>query len=159
MDTMKILQYAYDAAVTKWYKYDRLATQLNGMKAAPIAKHMAEETLADVKELADLIHAEEELHMKRVDAQRKQEHMQQERAKAEKEAKRKAMIAEAPYVVIIKWPYLGEIEYPCKSYKEAEKTFESAKYEVCGGPAIEAHVFEQSEGQRVPVMGIMRGDA
>lgn len=72
----------------------------------------------------------------------------------------KQAIAEAPYVIAVKWcnPLMGEIEYPCKSYKEAEESFEVAKREVHLGNVIEAHVFEQGEGQRVPVMGIMRGD-
>ena len=68
-------------------------------------------------------------------------------------------IAEAPYVITIKWVCLGQIEYPCRSYKEAEENFERAKREVHNGNVIEAHVFEQGEGQRVPVMGIVRGDA
>lgn len=67
-------------------------------------------------------------------------------------------IAEAPYVITIKWVCLGQIEYPCRSYKEAEENFERAKREVRGGRATEAHVFEQGEGQRVPVMGIVRSD-
>lgn len=70
----------------------------------------------------------------------------------------KQVIAEAPYVIAIKWVCLGQIEYPCKSYKEAEKNFELAKREVRNGYATEAHVFEQGEGQRIPVMGIARGN-
>ena len=63
----------------------------------------------------------------------------------------------APYVIAVKWrnPLMGEIEYPCKSYKEAEESFEMAKREVHLGNVTEAHVFEQGEGQRIPVMGIM----
>ena len=52
---------------------------------------------------------------------------------------------------------MGEMEYPFKSYAEAEKNFETAKRQVDIGNVTEAHVFEQSEGQRVPVMGIMSG--
>lgn len=70
----------------------------------------------------------------------------------------KQVIAESPYVITIKWVCLGQIEYPCKSYKEAEKNFELAKREVRNGHATEAHVFEQGEGQHIPVMGIMRGN-
>lgn len=70
----------------------------------------------------------------------------------------KQVIAEAPYVIAIKWVCLGQIEYPCGSYKGAEENFELAKREVHNGRATEAHVFEQSEGQRIPVMGIMRGN-
>lgn len=70
----------------------------------------------------------------------------------------KQVIAEAPYVIAIKWVCLGQIEYPCKSYKEAEENFELAKREVRNGHATEAHVFEQGEGQRIPVMGIARGN-
>ena len=59
----------------------------------------------------------------------------------------------------IKWnnPIMGEMEYPFKSYAEAEKNFEVAKREVHNHHATEAHVYEQGEGQRVPVMGIMSG--
>lgn len=70
----------------------------------------------------------------------------------------KQVIAEAPYVIAIKWVCLGQIEYPCKSYKEAEKNFELAKREVRNGYATEAHVFEQGEGQRIPVMDVVRSD-
>lgn len=74
------------------------------------------------------------------------------------QALHKQMIAEAPYVIAIKWVCLGQIEYPCGSYKGAEENFELAKREVRDGRATEAHVFKQSEGQRIPVMGIMRGN-
>ena len=68
-------------------------------------------------------------------------------------------IKEAPYVLVIKWddPIMGEMEYPFKSYAEAEKNFEVAKREVHNRHATEAHVYEQGEGQRIPVMGIMSG--
>lgn len=74
------------------------------------------------------------------------------------QAHHKQMITEAPYVIAIKWVYLGQIEYPCESYKGAEESFELAKREVRNGHATEAHVFEQSGGQRIPVMGVVRGD-
>ena len=68
-------------------------------------------------------------------------------------------IKEAPYVLVIKWndPIMGEMEYPFKSYAEVEKNFEVAKREVHNRHATEAHVYEQGEGQRIPVMGIMSG--
>ena len=71
----------------------------------------------------------------------------------------KQAIKEAPYVLVVKWnnPIMGEMEYPCKSYADAEKNFETAKREVHNGNVTEAHVYEQSEGQRVPMMGIMSG--
>ena len=71
----------------------------------------------------------------------------------------KQAIKEAPYVLVIKWndPIMGEMEYPFKSYAEVEKNFEVAKREVHNRHATEAHVYEQGEGQRVPVMGIMSG--
>ena len=71
----------------------------------------------------------------------------------------KQAIKEAPNVLVGKWnnPIMGEMEYPCKSYAEAEKSFEVAKREVHNGNVTEAHVYEQSEGQRVPVMGILSG--
>ena len=75
------------------------------------------------------------------------------------QALHKQVIAEAPYVLVIKWddPIMGEIEYPFMSYTEAEKNFEVAKREVHNGNVTEAHVYEQDDGQRVPMMGIMSG--
>lgn len=75
------------------------------------------------------------------------------------QALHKQVIAKTPYVLVIKWnnPTMGEMEYPFKSYAEAEKNFEVAKREVHNHHATEAHVYEQSEGQRIPVMGIMSG--
>ena len=71
----------------------------------------------------------------------------------------KQAIKEAPYVLVIKWnnPIMGEMEYPFKSYAEAEKNFEVAKREVGNHHATEAHMYKQSEGQRIPVMGILSG--
>lgn len=71
----------------------------------------------------------------------------------------KQAIKEAPYILVVKWnnPIMGEMEYPFKSYAEAEKNFEVAKREVHNHHATEAHVYEQGEGQRVPVMGILSG--
>lgn len=75
------------------------------------------------------------------------------------EQRYKQAIKEAPYVLVIKWndPIMGEMEYPFKSYAEVEKNFEVAKREVHNRHATEAHVYEQGEGQRIPVMGIMSG--
>lgn len=160
MDNMKLLQYAYDAAIAKWYRYDKIATAYTGQKAESLAKKLADETYEDVKAIAKMIQAEEKNQKLKAETIAELKNLVAAVVKKEQTAQKQEQkkTPQPPYVVIVKWPYLGEIEYPCKSYKEAEKTFESAKYEVCGGPAIEAHMFEQSEGQRVPVMGIVRGD-
>lgn len=59
MTTMKMLQYAYDAAITKWYRYDKIAEQYAGHRAEPLARKLADETMTDVKELAKMIRVEE----------------------------------------------------------------------------------------------------
>lgn len=171
MDNMKLLQYAYDSAIEKWRRYDKIATQYAGHRAESLARKMADEAKVDVNAIAEMIHAEEtkqrlnaEVIAKlknlaketaaKVLAERKQPKAPQTEAQRMKQA-----IKEAPYVLVIKWnnPIMGEMEYPCKSYAEAEKSFEVAKREVHNGNVTEAHVYEQSEGRRVPVMGIMSG--
>lgn len=168
MDNMKLLRYAYDSAIDKWWRYDNIATQYAGRRAESLARKMADEAKADVNAIAEMIRAEETKQCLNVDviaelrdlaekivakeqsagAQQSAEEQRYERA-----------IKEAPYVLVIKWndPIMGEMEYPFKSYAEAEKNFEAAKREVGNRHATEAHVYEQGEGQRVPVMGIMSG--
>ena len=173
MDNMKLLRYAYDSAINKWWRYDKIATQYAGRRAESLARKMANEAKADVNAIAEMIHAEEVKQCLNVDmiAQLRnlaekivaKEQAEQQSPKAQPQTAgaqhMKQAIEEAPYVLVIKWsnPIMGEREYPCQSYKEAEKNFETAKHEVHNGNVTEAHVYEQGEGQRVPVMGIMSG--
>lgn len=57
MTNMKMLQYAYDAAIERWHRYNEIARKCNA--AESIANKLADETMSDVKELAKMIHAEE----------------------------------------------------------------------------------------------------
>lgn len=171
MDNMKLLRYAYDSAIDKWWRYDKIATQYAGRRAEILARKMANEAKADVNAIAEMIHAEEA--KQRLNANvltelrnliekivvKEQAEQQSSKApqppKAQKQEQTKA--PQAPYVIVIKWETLGEIEYPCQNLKEAESNFELAKREVHGGRATEAHVYDQTDGERYPVMGIMSG--
>lgn len=168
MNNMKLLRYAYDSAIDKWWRYDNIATQYAGRRAESLARKMADEAKADVNEIAEMIRAEETKQCLNVDVIAELRDLaekivaKEQSAEAQKAAgaqRMKQAIKEAPYVLVVKWdnPIMGEMEYPCKSYAEAEKNFEVAKREVHNRNAIEAHVYEQGEGQRVPVMGIMSG--
>lgn len=168
MDNMKLLRYAYDSAIDKWWRYDNIATQYAGRRAESLARKMADEAKADVNAIAEMIRAEETKQCLNVDVIAELRDLaekivaKEQSAEAQKAAgtqRMKQAIKEAPYVLVIKWndPIMGEMEYPFKSYAEAEKNFEVAKREVGNHHATEAHVYEQGEGQRVPVMGIMSG--
>ena len=162
MDNMKLLRYAYDSAIDKWWRYDKIATQYAGHRAESLARKMAEKAKADVNEIAEMIRAEETKQCLNADVIAELRDLAEKIVAKEQstEAQRmKQAIKEAPYVLVIKWnnPIMGEMEYPCKSFAEAEKNFETAKREVHNGNVTEAHVYEQGEGQRVPVMGIMSG--
>jgi hypothetical protein len=168
MDNMKLLRYAYDSAIDKWWRYDKIATQYAGRRAESLARKMADEAKADVNEIAEMIRAEETKQCLNADVIAELKNLaekivaKEQSAGAQQSAEAQhyeQAIKEAPYVLVIKWknPIMGEKEYPFKSYAEAEKNFETAKREVHGGRATEAHVYEQSEGQRVPMMGIMSG--
>lgn len=162
MDNMKLLRYAYDSAIDKWWRYDKIATQYAGRRAESLARKMAEKAKADVNEIAEMIRAEETKQCLNADVIAELRDLAEKIVAKEQstEAQRmKQAIKEAPYVLVIKWnnPIMGEMEYPCKSFAEAEKNFETAKREVHNGNVTEAHVYEQGEGQRVPVMGIMSG--
>lgn len=168
MDNMKLLRYAYDSAIDKWWRYDKIATQYAGRRAESLARKMANEAKADVNEIAEMIRAEETKQCLNADviaelrnlAEKIVAKEQSAGAQQPAEAQRyEQAIKEAPYVLVIRWsnPIMGEMEYPFKSYAEAEKNFETAKRQVDIGNVTEAHVFEQGEGQRVPVMGIMSG--
>lgn len=168
MDNMKLLRYAYDSAIDKWWRYDKIATQYAGRRAESLARKMANEAKADVNEIAEMIRAEETKQCLNADVIAELRDLAEKIVAKEQsagvqqpaEAQRyEQAIKEAPYVLVIRWsnPIMGEMEYPFKSYAEAEKNFETAKRQVDIGNVTEAHVFEQSEGQRVPVMGIMSG--
>lgn len=168
MNNMKLLRYAYDSAIDKWWRYDNIATQYAGRRAESLARKMADEAKADVNAIAEMIRAEETKQCLNVDVIAELRNLaekivaKEQSAGAQKAAGTQCMkqaIKEAPYVLVIKWnnPIMGEMEYPFKSYAEAEKNFEVAKREVGNHHATEAHVYEQGEGQRVPVMGIMSG--
>lgn len=167
MDNMKLLRYARAAAFDKWWHYDKIATQYAGHRAESLARKLADEAKADVNAIAEMIRAEEAKRRLNVDVIAELRDLAEKIVAKEKSAKEqsagaqrmKQAIEEAPYVLVVKWnnPIMGEMEYPCKSYAEAEKNFEVAKREVHNGNVTEAHVYEQGEGHRAPVMGIMSG--
>lgn len=174
MDNMKLLRYARAAAVDKWWHYDKIANQYAGHRAESLARKLADETKADVNAIAEMIRAEEAKRRLNADViaelknlaekivakeQAAEAQQSAETQQPAEEQRYKQAIKEAPYVLVIKWndPIMGEMEYLCKSYADAEKNFETAKREVHNGNVTEAHVYEQGEGQRVPVMGIMSG--
>lgn len=167
MDNMKLLRYARAAAVDKWWCYDKIATQYAGHRAEILARKLADEAKADVNAIAEMIRAEEAKRRLNADVIAELKNLAEKIVAKEQSAetqqtgaqRMKQAIKEAPYVLVIKWnnPIMGEMEYPFKSYAEAEKNFEVAKREVHNGNVTEAHVYEQSEGQRVPVMGILSG--
>lgn len=167
MDNMKLLRYARAAAVDKWWCYDKIANQYAGHRAESLARKLADEAKADVNAIAEMIRAEEAKRRLNADVIAELKNLVKEQVKPQQSPKApqtgpqrmKQAIKEAPYVLVIKWnnPIMGEMEYPCKSYAEAEKSFEVAKREVHNGNVTEAHVYEQGEGQRIPVMGILSG--
>lgn len=162
MDNMKLLRYAYDSAIDKWWRYDNIATQYAGRRAESLARKMADEAKADVSEIAEMIRAEETKQCLNVDVIAELRDLAEKIVAKEQSAgaqRYEQAIKEAPYVLVIKWndPIMGEMEYPFKSYAKVEQNFEVAKREVHNRHATEAHVYEQSEGHRVPVMGIMSG--
>lgn len=168
MDNMKLLQYAYNSAVTKWWRYLNIASKNSGHSLGEVATKMQNEAMADVNAIAEMIRAEEAKRRMNADVIAELKNLAEKIVAKEQSAetqqsagaqRMKQAIKEAPYVLVIKWnnPIMGEMEYPFKSYAEAEKNFEVAKREVHNHHATEAHVYEQGEGQRVPVMGIMSG--
>lgn len=167
MDNMKLLKYAYNSAVTKWWRYLNIASKNSGHSLGEVATKMQNEAMADVNAIAEMIRAEEAKRRLNADVIAELKNLVKEQVKPQQSPKAqqtgaqrmKQAIKEAPYVLVIKWnnPIMGEMEYPFKSYAEAEKNFEVAKHEVGNHHATEAHVYEQSEGRRVPVMGILSG--
>lgn len=144
LDVLTILEYARKGALADYEKACVMHRLLNIKET----QAMVDNAWGTAKELTRLMDLKAEQVKQSAGTQQP----------AEKQCYEQA-IKEAPYVLVIKWnnPIMGEMEYPCKSYADAEKNFETAKREVHNGNVTEAHVYEQSEGQRVPVMGIMSG--
>lgn len=138
LDVLTILEYARKGALADYEKACVMHRLLNIKET----QAMVDNAWGTAKELTRLMDLKAEQVKQSAGAQRYEQ-----------------AIKEAPYVLVIKWndPIMGEMEYPFKSYAEAEKNFEVAKREVHNHHATEAHVYEQGEGQRVPVMGIMSG--
>ena len=138
LDVLTILEYARKGALADYEKACVMHRLLNIKET----QAMVDNAWGTAKELTRLMDLKAEQVKQSAEAQRYEQ-----------------AIKEAPYVLVIKWndPIMGEMEYPFKSYAEAEKNFEVAKREVHNRHATEAHVYEQGEGQRVPVMGIMSG--
>ena len=138
LDVLTILEYARKGALADYEKACVMHRLLNIKET----QAMVDNAWGTAKELTRLMDLKAEQVKQSAGAQRYEQ-----------------AIKEAPYVLVIKWndPIMGEMEYPFKSYAEAEKNFEVAKREVHNRDATEAHVYEQGEGQRVPVMGIMSG--
>lgn len=145
LDVLTILEYARKGALADYEK----ACVMHRLLNAKETQALIDDAWGTAKELTRLMNLKaEQAKEQSAGAQQSAEEQRYEQA-----------IKEAPYVLVIKWndPIMGEMEYPFKSYAEAEKNFEVAKREVHNRHATEAHVYEQGEGQRVPVMGIMSG--
>lgn len=144
LDVLTILEYARKGALADYEK----ACVMHRLLNAKETQALIDNAWGTAKELTRLMNLKAEQVKQAAGAQQSAEEQRYEQA-----------IKEAPYVLVIKWndPIMGEMEYPFKSYAEAEKNFEVAKREVHNRHATEAHVYEQGEGQRVPVIGIMSG--
>ena len=145
LDVMTILEYARKGALADYEKACVMHRLLNVKET----QTLIDNAWGMAKELTRLMNLKaEQAKEQSAGAQQSAEAQRYEQA-----------IKEAPYVLVIKWndPIMGEMEYPFKSYAKVEQNFEVAKREVHNRHATEAHVYEQSEGQRVPVMGIMSG--
>lgn len=151
LDVLTILEYARKGALADYEKACMMHRLLNVKET----QALIDDAWGTAKELTRLMNLKAEQVKKQVaEAQQSAETQQ-----PAEEQRYKQAIKEAPYVLVIKWndPIMGEMEYPFKSYAEVEKNFEVAKREVHNRHATEAHVYEQGEGQRIPVMGIMSG--
>lgn len=144
LDVLTILEYARKGALADYEK----ACVMHRLLNAKETQALIDNAWGTAKELTRLMNLKAEQVKQSAGTQQPAEEQRYEQA-----------IKEAPYVLVIKWndPIMGEMEYPFKSYAEAEKNFEVAKREVHNRHATEAHVYEQGEGQRIPVMGIMSG--
>ena len=151
LDVLTILEYARKGALADYEKACVMHRLLNVKET----QALIDDAWGTAKELTRLMNLKaEQVKKQSAGAQQSAEAQQSAGAQRYEQA-----IKEAPYVLVIKWndPIMGEMEYPFKSYAEVEKNFEVAKREVHNRHATEAHVYEQGEGQRVPMMGIMSG--
>ena len=73
-NALKILNYAQEAAMDKWWLYNELADKFAGEKAGEMARNMANEIMNDVKEIGVMIDAEE----KRIRAEAEERHKQEQ---------------------------------------------------------------------------------
>lgn len=151
LDVMTILEYARKGALADYEKACVMHRLLNVKET----QALIDDAWGTAKELTRLMNLKAE-QVKKQAAEAQQSAGVQQPAE---EQRYKQAIKEAPYVLVIKWndPIMGEMEYPFKSYAKVEQNFEVAKREVHNRHATEAHVYEQSEGQRIPVVGIMSG--
>ena len=151
LDVLTILEYARKGALADYEKACMMHRLLNVKET----QALIDDAWGTAKELTRLMNLKAE-QVKKQAAEAQQSAETQQPAE---EQRYKQAIKEAPYVLVIKWndPIMGEMEYPFKSYAEVEKNFEVAKREVHNRHATEAHMYEQGEGQRIPVMGIMSG--
>lgn len=151
LDVLTILEYARKGALADYEKACMMHRLLNVKET----QALIDDAWGTAKELTRLMNLKAE-QVKKQAAEAQQSAETQQPAE---EQRYKQAIKEAPYVLVIKWndPIMGEMEYPFKSYAEVEKNFEVAKREVHNRHATEAHVYEQGESQRIPVMGIMSG--
>lgn len=151
LDVMTILEYARKGALADYEKACMMHRLLNVKET----QALIDDAWGTAKELTRLMNLKAE-QVKEQSAEAQQSAGAQQSAEVQRYEQ---AIKEAPYVLVIKWndPIMGEMEYPFKSYAKVEQNFEVAKREVHNRHATEAHVYEQSEGQRVPVMGIMSG--
>lgn len=151
LDVLTILEYARKGALADYEKACMMHRLLNVKET----QALIDDAWGTAKELTRLMNLKAE-QVKKQAAEAQQSAGAQQSAEAQRYEQ---AIKEAPYVLVIKWndPIMGEMEYPFKSYAKVEQNFEVAKREVHNRHATEAHVYEQSEGQRVPVMGIMSG--
>ena len=151
LDVLTILEYARKGALADYEKACMMHRLLNVKET----QALIDDAWGTAKELTRLMNLKaEQAKEQAAEAQQSAETQQSAGAQRMKQA-----IKEAPYVLVIKWndPIMGEMEYPFKSYAKVEQNFEVAKREVHNRHATEAHVYEQGEGQRVPMMGIMSG--
>lgn len=151
LDVLTILEYARKGALADYEKACVMHRLLNVKET----QALIDDAWGTAKELTRLMNLKAEQAKEQAAGAQQSTGAQQS---AEEQHYEQA-IKEAPYVLVIKWndPIMGEMEYPFKSYAEAEKNLEVAKREVHNRHATEAHVYKQGEGQRVPVMGIMSG--
>ena len=73
MTQLKILNYAQEAAMNKWWLYDGLADKFAGERAGEMARNTANQIMNDVKEIGVMIDAEEKRLRAEAEERRKQE--------------------------------------------------------------------------------------